>query len=90
MNYILSRQAEEDLIQVYLYGLRFFGPLQAEKYHESLENTFKRIAENPEMYPLASHIRRGYRYCVHTSHAIFFTVEDQVRIVRIIGRQKFP
>ena len=90
MKYTLTRQAEEDLIQVYLYGLQVFGALQAEKYHGSLEKTFNRIADNPEMYPLAPHIRRGYRYCVHTSHTIFFTVEDQVRIVRIIGKQKFP
>lgn len=90
MKYTLTRKAEEDLIQIYLYGLKVFGPSQAEIYHESLEKTFIRIAENPEMYPLASHIRRGYRYCVHISHTIFFTVEDQIRIVRIIGKQKFP
>lgn len=90
MNYILTRQAEEDLIQIYLYGQAVFGPTQAEKYHGSLENTFNRIAENPEMYPLATSIHKGYRYCVHSSHTIFFTVEDQVRIVRIIGKQKFP
>lgn len=64
MKYTLTRQAEEDLIQIYLYGLKVFGPLQAEKYHGSLEKTFYRIAENPEMYPMASHIRKGYRYCV--------------------------
>lgn len=90
MKYTLTRQAEEDLIQVYLYGLQVFGPLQAEKYYGSLEKTFNRIAENPEIYPSASHIRKGYRYCVHTSHTIFFTVEDQIRIIRIIGKQKFP
>ena len=90
MSYILTRQAEEDLIQIYLYGQVAFGPTQAEKYHRSLENTFIRIAENPEIYPLATSIRKGYRYCVHSSHTIFFTVVDQVRIVRIIGKQKFP
>lgn len=35
MKYTLTRQAEEDLIQVYLYGVKVFGPLQAEKYHGS-------------------------------------------------------
>lgn len=37
MKYTLTRQAEEDLIQIYLYGLQVFGPSQAEIYHESLE-----------------------------------------------------
>ncbi len=90
MKYVLTRQAEEDLIQIYLYGLEVFGPMQAEKYHGSLEKAFERIAKNPDMFPLASEIRNGYRYCVHISHTIFFTVEEKVKIVRIIGKQKFP
>ncbi|MCH7399741.1 type II toxin-antitoxin system RelE/ParE family toxin [Belliella sp. DSM 107340] len=89
MNYKLTLQAEEDLIQIYMYGVRNFGATQAEKYFISLENTFKKIAENPLMFPLAYHVREGYRYCVHISHTVFFIVEDQVKIVRIIGSQKF-
>nr|MBI1231866.1 hypothetical protein [Cytophagales bacterium] len=50
IKYTLTRKAEEDLIQIYLFGLQVFGPSQAEIYHESLEKTFIRIAENPEMY----------------------------------------
>jgi toxin ParE1/3/4 len=90
MKYTLTIQAEEDLIQIYLYGLKVFGPIQAEKYFYSLEKTFDRIADNPEMFPKANHIRKGYRYFVHLSHTIFFTIEDQVRIIRIIGKQNFP
>ena len=89
MKYRLSRQAEEDLIEIYLFGLRFFGPLQAERYHRSLEETFGKIAKNPQMYPSASPIREGYRYCVHSAHTIFYTVEAEVKIIRIIGKQKF-
>ncbi|MCX2680669.1 type II toxin-antitoxin system RelE/ParE family toxin [Galbibacter sp. EGI 63066] len=90
MKYVLTRQAEEDLIQIYLYGLSRFGVSQAEKYHNSFEKAFKRIAKNPEMFPKAFHIRKRYQYCVHVSHTIFFTVENSIRIVRIIGKQKFP
>ena len=43
MNYALTRQAEEDLIQIYLYGEETFGHLQAEKYFNSLEKAFARI-----------------------------------------------
>lgn len=90
MNYVLTRQAEEDLIHIYLYGEESFGQLQAEKYYNSLEKAFARIAKNPEMYPIAYEIRLGYRYCVHSAHTIFFTIEDQVKIIRIIGKQRFP
>jgi hypothetical protein len=30
-----------------------------------------KISENPEMFPSASYIREGYRYCVHSAHTIF-------------------
>ncbi len=52
MKYVLTRQAEEDLIQIYLYGQKTFGPLQAEKYHNSLEQAFERIAKNPGRFSL--------------------------------------
>lgn len=90
MTFSLTRQAEEDLIRIYLYGLDNFGELQAEKYFASLENAFERIAKNPEMYPSAKEIRPGYRFCVHSSHTIYFSIEDQVKIIRIIGKQRFP
>jgi plasmid stabilization system protein ParE len=32
MKYFLTLQVEEDLIQIYLFGLKNFGPIQAEKY----------------------------------------------------------
>lgn len=80
MKFTLSLQAEEDLIQIYLYGLETFGELQAERYFNSLEQTFARIAQNPEMYPMATEIRTGYRYCVHSSHTIYFTSEVQSEV----------
>jgi toxin ParE1/3/4 len=90
MQYSPTRQAEEDLIEIYLFGLKTFGPSQAEKYFKSIEEAFMKISENPEMFPSASYIREGYRYCVHSAHTIFYTVNDNVEIVRIIGKQKFP
>ncbi|TFV93297.1 type II toxin-antitoxin system RelE/ParE family toxin [Algoriphagus kandeliae] len=90
MSYSLSFQAEEDLIQIFLYGLKTFGESQAERYFSSLEKTFERIAKNPEMYPMASEFKEGYRFCIHISHTIFFKMDEEVKIIRIIGRQKFP
>ncbi|WP_369075006.1 type II toxin-antitoxin system RelE/ParE family toxin [Algoriphagus oliviformis] len=64
--------------------------MQAEQYFSSLEKTFERIAQNPEMYPLANDIRTGYRFCVPSSHTIYFAPDEQVNIIRIVGKQKFP
>ena len=60
----VSYELDFMVLSVYYYTIT--TQLQAEKYRGSLEKTFNRIAKNPEMYPLASHIRKGYRYCVHT------------------------
>jgi toxin ParE1/3/4 len=54
MKFVLTRQAEEDLIEIYLYGLNEFGPIQAKKYHNSLKKAFERIAENHKMFSLGT------------------------------------
>lgn len=90
MKYQLSSLAEEDLIEIYLYGVYRFGENQAEKYFSSIQKEFERIAENPELFPEANHIKKGYRYCVHVSHTIYFKINDtKPLIIRIIGKQDF-
>lgn len=81
MTFIISLQVEEDLIQTYLYGLETFGELQVERYFNTLEKSFDRITQNPEMYTIANEIKTGYRFCVPNSHSIFFTSEEQVNII---------
>ncbi|WP_370567388.1 type II toxin-antitoxin system RelE/ParE family toxin [Echinicola sp. 20G] len=57
--------------------MKTFGPSQAEKYHHSLEDSFERIAQNPEMFTLAEKIMPGIRYCVHISPSIFSLLEGK-------------
>lgn len=90
MKYFLTVQAEEDLIQIYLFGLKNFGPIQAEKYFKTFNKAFVKIANDPYMFPSASHLIDGYRYCVNGAHTIYFTVDKSVKIIRIIGKQRFP
>ena len=46
--YALSRKAEEDVIDIFMYGIAQFGIQQAERYHDLLERTFQFLAENPQ------------------------------------------
>lgn len=85
MGYRLTRKAEEDIIHIYLEGLRLFGRDQAIAYHGELENTFELIADNPAMARERVEIDPPVRIHPHQSHLIVYLVQDdnEVLIVRI-------
>jgi toxin ParE1/3/4 len=87
--YQLTLAAEQDLLQISLYGLRQFGTRQARMYHARLVNRFKELAKTPELYQPVEHIRKGYRRSVCGAHSIYYRVhENLVEIVRILGAQE--
>ena len=47
MGYILSRKAEEDIIDIFLEGAERFGVRHAEHYHQQIEKSFRFLADNP-------------------------------------------
>lgn len=77
MNYVLSKEAENDIRQIYFYGVNRFGEAQADKYFEMLFECFQRISENPFLYPSAAHIREGYRYAVCGVETIYFKLDEK-------------
>lgn len=91
MKYILSQEAEQDIVRIYQFGFYKFGEAQADKYYDAIYNCFDRKAHNPGQFPLASHVRERYRYCVCGSETIYFRLrkDDIPEIIRIIGMQDF-
>ena len=47
MNYRLSKEADNDLINLYLHGFKSFGEAQAEHYYFELEDCIKLLNETP-------------------------------------------
>jgi toxin ParE1/3/4 len=45
--YILTKRAETDLYDVFLFGYQQFGVKQAEAYAAGLADTFQLLADNP-------------------------------------------
>lgn len=87
--YRLTTAAEQDLLQISLYGLQQFGLQQARVYHIRLVNRFEELAKTPELYQPVEHIRKGYRRSVCGAHSIYYRVhKDTVEIVRILGTQE--
>ena len=89
-NYRLSPAAEQDLIEIAVFGIEQFGIAQAERYRDKLQQRFQQLAEKPHHYPAVDYIRPGYRRSVCGVHAIFYRVQpDYVEIMRIIGHNDF-
>jgi toxin ParE1/3/4 len=84
----LSPAAEQDLINIALYGMEQFGIEQSEQYRDKLKQRFQELSEAPLMYPAVDDIREGYRRSVFGAHSIYYCIlSDYVEIVRVIGRQ---
>lgn len=86
LKYELSRAADRDLDDIYVYTFREFGALQADVYFESLEDCLTKLGENPLLGVDASNVRAGYRRFVHQRHTLYYRkIRTGVRIVRILG-----
>ncbi len=89
--YVLTLDAEEDIVRIYEYGFGQFGLVQADIYYDMIFDCFDRIAKNPYLFPAADHIKIGYKYCVCGVDTIYYKIAnlETVEIITIIGRQDF-
>lgn len=89
-DYALSAAAEEDLIDIFEWTLRTFGPQAKVRYEALIAAALDDIAEDPfragsrthpllsadmRKWHLRSSIRRGGAHPASASHAIFYRVE---------------
>ena len=88
-DYGLTPEAEQDLLDIALYGLINFGLEQSEVYRDGLKKRFQELADYPRRYQAVDEIRQGYRRSVYRSHSIYYRIEgnDLVVIMRVLGRQ---
>ena len=84
VEYRLSPAAESDLDAIYNYTFEVFGPRQADRYLQDLDNAFQRLATMPELGREADW-RPGLLRYRYQSHMVFYTVErDGLMIRRIL------
>ena len=89
MTYRTTRQADQDIIDIYLRGCREFGEPQAERYHAGLAATLDLIASNPRIARERAEFTPPVRLHPYQSHLIVYLLDDGgVLIVRVLhGRQ---
>ena len=86
-----TRDAEQDLIDIYLYGIEHFGLIQAERYNELLHARIDTIAENPGFGSDYGFVRGGLRRYESVSHAVYFQrIAEGIRILRILHGRMDP
>jgi toxin ParE1/3/4 len=89
MPYRTTRRADQDIIDIYLWGCREFGQTQAERYHAGLAASLDLIADNSRMARERSEFCPPVRLHPYESHMIVYLLDDRgVLIVRVLhGRQ---
>ncbi|WP_449411281.1 type II toxin-antitoxin system RelE/ParE family toxin [Methylobacterium komagatae] len=74
--YALTKRAEADLIDIYVYGFHQFGEAQADAYAADLERAFRLLADQPQLGRKADAIRPGVRRHEHASHIVLYEETD--------------
>ena len=81
----LSAEADNDLEDIFDYGLQMFGLDKAVEYVSSFDELFELLAQNPELGRTRNEIKEGLRSIIKESHVVFYRLTDnQLRIVRIL------
>ena len=90
MGYRLTRRAEADLTRIFSSSYSVFGPIQAERYRDSLVACCGLLGGNPEMgRPVP--IRPGLRRHEHGRHVIFYRQNgDGILILAVLHQRQIP
>ncbi|MDR3538520.1 MAG: type II toxin-antitoxin system RelE/ParE family toxin [Acetobacteraceae bacterium] len=83
--YRLTRDADADLLQIFVYGLETFGLAQAEAYREGMSRCFVLLAGNPRLGRRADAFAPGMSRHEHARHVIFYEeTESGVLITAVV------
>jgi toxin ParE1/3/4 len=89
--YWFSRLARLDLIEIADYTVDRWGPSQAERYLNGLDDCFKRLVQNPRMGRACDQIRPGYRRIEQGKHVVIYRADaDGVFICRVLHQGMQP
>lgn len=77
--------AEEDLVDIWLYGYGQWGIAQADAYADDLEAQFVMLANTPGICRERTEFKPPVRIHHYVSHLIIYTAEgDRIIIVRVL------
>lgn len=87
-DYELSKKANEDLNEIYLFSHRRFGEAKADGYLLALQERFSLLAANPLSGRPIDHIRKGYFRYQHASRAILHRLSaNGIIVIRVLHQR---
>ncbi len=90
-DFALRPKAIQDLADIWFYTESNWGEAQADQYIRDLNDSFSRLAENPEKGMACDDIREGYRKCITGKHMVFYRqTSSGMEIVRILHQRMDP
>jgi toxin ParE1/3/4 len=86
-----TRQADQDIIDIYVHGVQEFGTAQVERYHQGLLRTFELLSANPRLARKRTEFVPPVRIHPFEAHLIIYMIwDDGILIVRVLhGRHKW-
>lgn len=90
MKYRISREAGQDLENIWLYTFNEWSIEQADRYFNLIMDEIEFLAENPDSGKDIGELKNGYFKSRVKSHLIFYKINklnNSVEIVRILHQQ---
>ncbi|MCK2053565.1 type II toxin-antitoxin system RelE/ParE family toxin [Methylobacterium sp. 37f] len=83
--YRLTQRADDDLLDLFVFGLQNFGDVQAQRYRTGLDRCFRLLADNPGLGRPAHRLAEGVRRHEFESHVILYEeIPDGVLILALV------
>lgn len=80
-----TRDAERDLINIFLYGIENFGPALAEQYLETINAKIEMVAHPPDFGADYSFVINGVRRYEVASHAVYYrSTQSGLLVLRVL------
>lgn len=83
ISYYLSLEAENDLEEIWIFGLDNWGLKQADDYHGQLISMCRYLSENPLLGKSQDYIAEGLRSYSCGSHRLFYMVSNDEGAIRV-------
>jgi toxin ParE1/3/4 len=91
MSFLLTTEAEADILDIYRYTFENFGEAQADIYHDGLHDCFELLADTPLIGRDYSFLRPGLRRYEHISHSVYYRLTDiGILILRVLHQRMDP
>lgn len=84
-SYRLTKRAEAEVLDIFIYGIERFGPAQARRYGDELAHCFQLLADTPHMGRPAGTVGVGVHRHEFRSHVILYEpAADGIVVLAVI------